>query len=103
MPFVLQPRDFDIVQSVFKSLIGSEWFDRTDANEKACAQLVLALYGKGGIARQVRGYGARTFQQTASLNGRRRPPRVLMHKAACVSGRRIEEVVPPERLELPTL
>ena len=49
MPFVLQPRDFDIVQSVFKSLIGSEWFDRTDANEKACAQLVLALYGKGGL------------------------------------------------------
>ena len=49
MPFVLQPRDFEIVQSVFKSLIQSEWFDRTTANEKACAQLVLVLYGKGGL------------------------------------------------------
>ena len=49
MPFVLQPRDFEIVQSVFKSLIESEWFDRTEANEKACAQLVLVLYGKGGL------------------------------------------------------
>ena len=49
MPFVLHPRDFEIVQSVFKSLIQSEWFDHTGANEKACAQLVLVLYGKGGL------------------------------------------------------
>lgn len=50
MPFILQPNDFSIVQSVFQSLVDSDWFDRTPANEKACAQLVLVLYGKGGLS-----------------------------------------------------
>ena len=49
MPFVLQPHDFEIVQAVFKSLINADWFDRNEANEKACAQLVLVLYGDGGL------------------------------------------------------
>jgi hypothetical protein len=49
MPFILQPHDFEIVQTVFKSLLNADWFDRTEANEKACAQLVLVLYGDGGL------------------------------------------------------
>jgi hypothetical protein len=49
MPFILQPSDFEIVQAVFKSLLNADWFDRTEANEKACAQLVLVLYGTGGL------------------------------------------------------
>ena len=50
MSFILRPPDFEIVQSVFGKLIRSDWFDRTDANEKACAQLVLVLYGDGGLS-----------------------------------------------------
>lgn len=50
MPFVLQPPDFEIVQTVFKSLLNADWFERTAANEKACAQLVLVLYGDGGLS-----------------------------------------------------
>lgn len=49
MPFVLQPPDFEIVQTVFKLLLDADWFERTEANEKACAQLVLVLYGDGGL------------------------------------------------------
>lgn len=49
MPHILQPSDFKIVQTVFRSLIDADWFDRTVANERACAQLVLVLYGKGGL------------------------------------------------------
>lgn len=48
MPYILQPADFKIVQTVFQSLVEAEWFDRTNANEKACTQLVLVLY-KGGM------------------------------------------------------
>jgi hypothetical protein len=47
MPYILQPADFKIVQTVFQSLIEAEWFDRTTANEKACTQLVLVLYKSG--------------------------------------------------------
>lgn len=50
MSFILRPPDFEIVQSVFGKLTRSDWFDRTDANEKACAQLVLVLYGEGGLS-----------------------------------------------------
>ena len=49
MPFVLQPNDFEIVQTVFNALLNAQWFDRTEANEKACAQLVMVLYGDGGL------------------------------------------------------
>jgi hypothetical protein len=49
MPFVLQPHDFEIVQTVFNALLDAEWFDRTEANGKACAQLVMVLYGDGGL------------------------------------------------------
>ena len=37
----LSPRDYDIVQSVFKELAQAEWFERNPINEKACARLVL--------------------------------------------------------------
>jgi hypothetical protein len=50
MPHVLQPADFKIVQTAFRSLIDEDWFDRTAANERACTQLVLVLYGKGGLS-----------------------------------------------------
>lgn len=43
----LAPRDYDVVQTVFKLIAQSEWFDRNDANEKACARLVLRNYDRG--------------------------------------------------------
>lgn len=49
MPYVLQPPDFKIVQAVVLSLIEADWFDRTTENEKACTQLVLVTYDKGGM------------------------------------------------------
>lgn len=49
MPYILQPADFKIVQAAFQSLIEADWFDRTAANERACTQLVLVLYGKGEL------------------------------------------------------
>lgn len=51
MPYVLQPVDFGIVQSVIHSLIEAEWFERTLENEKACTQLVLVMYGRGHLSR----------------------------------------------------
>ena len=52
MPYVLQPPDFKIVQAVVLSLIEADWFDRTSENEKACTQLVLVTYDKGGMTRE---------------------------------------------------
>lgn len=43
----LDPGEFDLVQSVFKSLAQSPWFDRTSLNEKECAKLVLRIYSSG--------------------------------------------------------
>ena len=43
----LDPAEYDLVQSVFKSLAQAPWFDRTSANEKECAKLVLRLYSSG--------------------------------------------------------
>jgi len=43
----LSPREYDVVQAVFKSLAQSEWFDRTIENEKACARFVLLQYQDG--------------------------------------------------------
>ena len=48
----LSPRDYDIVQSVFKELAKAEWFDRNPVNEKACARLVLRQFGEGGLSVQ---------------------------------------------------
>lgn len=44
----LSSEDHDLVQTVFKSLVRSTWFDRNDANERGCAKLVLMHYGTSG-------------------------------------------------------
>jgi hypothetical protein len=46
----LAPGDYNVVNSVFKSLAQLEWFDRTDENEKACARLVLRQYSMAGLS-----------------------------------------------------
>jgi len=51
MPYILQPPDFKIVQSVIHLLIEADWFDRTSENEKACTQFVLVMYGRGGLTK----------------------------------------------------
>ena len=43
----LDPAEYDLVQSDFKSLAQAPWFDRTSANEKECAKLILHLYSCG--------------------------------------------------------
>ena len=43
----LSPDEYDVVQSVFKWIAQSEWFDRTPENEKACARFVLMQYQSG--------------------------------------------------------
>jgi len=49
MPSALSPRDYDLVQAVYVKLVHSDWFDRTDDNERACARLVLMQFGEGGL------------------------------------------------------
>jgi hypothetical protein len=46
----LSPKEYDVVQAVFKWLARSEWFDRTYANERDCASFVLLQYGDGGMS-----------------------------------------------------
>ena len=43
----LSPREYDVVQAVFRSIAQSDWFDRTIENEKACARFVLSQYHDG--------------------------------------------------------
>lgn len=49
MQNALSPPEYDVVQTVYTALAEAEWFDRNDANEKACAKLVLLQYGDGGL------------------------------------------------------
>jgi len=69
MPYILRPNEFPIAQSVFEGLITSDWFDRSESNEKACAQLVLLYYQSGitveGRSGQMHRYSARHFSQAA--------------------------------------
>ncbi|MBX9456693.1 MAG: hypothetical protein KL863_12055 [Rhizobium sp.] len=47
MQNALSPNEYDVVRSVFDALAQAEWFDRTDANESACARLVLLIHSRG--------------------------------------------------------
>lgn len=49
MPFILPPPNFQIIQTVLRSLTMSDWFDSTAANVTACAELVSVFSGKGGM------------------------------------------------------
>lgn len=44
-----RPKEYDVVQAAFKWLAQSEWFGRTSANERDCANFVLLQYGDGGM------------------------------------------------------
>lgn len=48
MQNALSPAEYNLVHGVFKSLAQSDWFDRTDANERDCARMVLLVHS-GGI------------------------------------------------------
>lgn len=51
----LTPREYMIVHEAFKSLAQADWFERNEANEKACAKLVLSKFdGSSATAEQLR-------------------------------------------------
>ena len=47
MQNALSPVEYEMVHGVFKSLAQAEWFDRSEANERACAKLVLLVQSIG--------------------------------------------------------
>lgn len=49
MENAMSPKELDVVQSVFDALTNAAWFDRTDANERACARLVLLVHSRGVV------------------------------------------------------
>ena len=48
MQNTLDPADHEVVQTVFRALARSDWFDRTTSNESACAKLVIRQFGVEG-------------------------------------------------------
>jgi hypothetical protein len=49
MPIVFPLTKLQIIQTVIRSLTLSDWFDRNEKNEIACAQLVSVLSDQGGL------------------------------------------------------
>jgi len=78
MPYVLQPADFRVVQTVFRSIVDSEWFDRTPDNEKACTQLLLVWYKDGMSADDLRG---KCIEIIRDLFSKRQPPATISRGA----------------------
>ena len=75
MPYILQPADFKIVQAVILLLVDSDWFDRTTANEKACTQLVLVMYGRGNMTLEA--LYEQSVDTAKELFSKPQPPRLL--------------------------
>ena len=50
MPFTLPQPRLKIVETVLQSLTRSDWFENSDANVKACTQLVMVLSGNNELS-----------------------------------------------------
>jgi hypothetical protein len=50
MPFaalICQPEEMEMLQRVYKSILRTEWFDRTENNERVFARLIIDLFQRG--------------------------------------------------------